>query len=421
MAVSDFVRILAGFGVDALAAAADPESPTGFTDITQWGRRIVTDRGRASVFVSYNGSGRIDLLNTDARFDATNPSSPYAGEMVRGVPIVVQTRDAAGSGWETQFGGYAKPGSWKTSYRDKLAVTTVHLSDASELLAAGKREQATSLERAGDLTGARIGDVADDYGWPAGWRNIDTGRSAMAGDVWGGTHWSHMVDAAEVEGGYLFFDQRGHLTFKDRHSVAATWNVGLTVHETTENLGSSQVRGFRNSLDMAGFDETHVNYVSMQRPGGTAFVVDARSSASVPQIRFARNRLKAASEADVAALAAWHGELWTQQVAFPASVGVRCAGPQSPAPSGSHTALTRVCGVDLRDRVAVTWSAPGRAQQTDQVVVERIRHTIDMQRGGTWDTRFGFSPHDIYAALNISDWLEVGQASNLNGTKRLAY
>lgn len=191
-----------------------------WVDVTGYAKRIYFKRGREDALSQVRtGILKVDLLNTDRRFDPFPYSSgPYGSGVKRG------------RRWRLQgeFNGTDYPliqtfaERYRPSYPARYgALMHVESSDAFWLWA--KQEVTTTRDE--ELSGARLVALLDEGGWPgtglytsSGFRAIDTGLSNVVGiELVDDFLLDPIRDVGNSVQGMVFVAKDGTFTFLDRH------------------------------------------------------------------------------------------------------------------------------------------------------------------------------------------------------------
>jgi len=206
------------FGTNVFADSAGV-----IVDISDQVNEIKITRGRnalADEFQTGNLSMRIVDLNGD--FNPQNTTGPYYGLLspMRKVAITA----TYGSTTYPLFAGYITGYNTQTPKNvGEVTYTTITAVDGLRLL---NNAQITTVSgtSAGQLSGARIGNLLNQVSWPASQRSIDAGQTTMQADP--GTGRTVLAACTTVqlsEYGAFYMDASGNAVFKDR--LTATKSV----------------------------------------------------------------------------------------------------------------------------------------------------------------------------------------------------
>ena len=161
---------------DATNWLSDPDFSEAIDNITDYVKKISTDRGK-KVELGNTPSGTLDiiLINSDQRFSPVYAAGPLFGKMRPWLPVRVRATVTGGAAI-TFFAGFIS----KISVNPHLDIQEAYLycTDGMDLLARnmvavdkGNRSMVTD--------GAAIGYILDGAGWSSSKRNIDTDTGAI--------------------------------------------------------------------------------------------------------------------------------------------------------------------------------------------------------------------------------------------------
>lgn len=197
-----------------------------WTDLTTRLSAVQIDRGKARVEDNQQaGTGSLTLDNSDHALTPNNTGSPYYPNVkpMRRVRITASGAGAWDSGewnegtWndtEGMFFGYIE--SWPMVYRAASSTTEVGIVDGFGPMNLARVSASYSQE----LSSTRVTNVLDEFGWPAGDRDIDTGQTTVqAITLDSGNPLAHLFKVADSENGLIFIDRDGNLRFRSRHGL----------------------------------------------------------------------------------------------------------------------------------------------------------------------------------------------------------
>jgi len=194
-----------------------------WTDITQYVQGWSSKRGRQRALErAQTGSLRLDLLNTDGRFDPTNLSGPYvadgATQVLPGCPVRVRI-EYDGTTHDVWRGCVdAWPGTWaKGPATSAPAFVGLEASGVFDWPAGVDLKPGPPLG-IGEKAGARVHRILDAINWPSFARDIDTGVATMQDTTLEGPVVDLLQRAADSDGGYLYESADGSIAFRDRNS-----------------------------------------------------------------------------------------------------------------------------------------------------------------------------------------------------------
>lgn len=385
------LRIEFGLGSGPLV-----ETPT-WTDITEHAVTFNSNRGRATILDRFDaGTGSLLLNNHDGRFDPINTAGPYTPNLKIRVPIRIQIVHSAVT--YTLFRGMVE--AWPLRYSSAGLFSEVELPIVTldRVLAGASLEGIAYSEQS---TGARIGEVLDDAGWPAGLRSIDTGVATVAAGTPDGLALDHIHDVVQVEAGHFFIAADGTATFLDR--VSATGLASIATFGV--NAGDVRYEEIGRAFD----DDQLFNVVEATRPGGVTQT--ATDAGSITDHGRSTLPIEAPFADDNSALnvAEW-------QVQRLADTVDRIVGLKVNPDRDQANMWPVVAGTELREGVTVEFQPPGGGTAVNQLSsVEGIEHSWNA-RDGLWKTTFRVWP--LAASETDSYWI-LG-TSALDTTARLA-
>lgn len=186
-----------------------------WVDISQYVRGANWNRGRNSVVGDFPaGAGNLRLDNTDGRFYPWNTSSPYSPNLTVGVPIRI--RATHNTVTYDLVRGYVR--SWTSPSPNSEEIQTVPFVETYSRLADNRIQ--TSMVAAS--TNDRVDDILDAAGWPAGWRNLDTGVASVAAIEPDASAVFLLRDTTTAEQGDIFQDASGDVRFVARGATGTT-------------------------------------------------------------------------------------------------------------------------------------------------------------------------------------------------------
>lgn len=206
-----------------------------WVDITEDVMSVNTNRGRSRDIDSFQaGTANIEFKNLNRKYDPSNRSSPYQGNIIpmREIRITGIVNDEN----FRLYRGYVQ--DWEVDYSHKgiMSTTTARCADAFAILAMQELEE-ISASHSGDTSGERIERVLDlpEVDFPNDIRNINTGLSIFGDTEFGENALQYLQTCEDSESGSLFVAKDGTLTFVERNNIAPD----LT-QETSVDLGSEE-------------------------------------------------------------------------------------------------------------------------------------------------------------------------------------
>lgn len=231
----------------------------------------------------------------------------------------------------------------------------------------------------GQTTDQRAAWILDEIGWPAGFRNLSTGRSILGpatfrpGD--GALQYLRLIE--DTEDGLLFIGPDGSLTFHDRYWRYLETAATVSQFTFTDQDGDQGYADFQLDLD----DELLVNVARFSRRGGIEQVAtDTTSIGAYGEAEEQRTNLLSTTDAQVRSLAEW--AVATKSLPLPRVPAIRV-----PLHRYSAADQATVLGLDLGHRVTVNRTPQGVGAQIDlDFQVEGVSHDIGFNEW--WVTLF---------------------------------
>jgi hypothetical protein len=375
-----------------------------WTDVSEYVRYappITINRGFNRRLQSWEaGRAQFTLENTDGRFSPENLSGPYVSAGVTEIRPWRPVRIYATYGGTTYhlFRGYIL--SWQEEWTlnkpgEGDAIVTVSAVDEIASLSRYDGFEQTA-DGAGETTGARIHRVLDNAAH-AGERAIDVGLFTTQATTLAQNAVAELKLTADSEGGYLWIDADGTVTFGDNETLVAS-----TRSNTSQaTYGDSSGLPYRNVSTAYDGDQI-ANIVSFARAGGSEQTVsDSDSRALYGDKRYSRNDLICESDSEVLALAARF--LFLNQ-----DTELRVESLDVLPRAQPSTLYAEVLGRKPLDRLTILRNPPGGHTINRDAYISSISHTI----GTAWFTRFGLSDAvypsgDELGIWDTSEWDEA--------------
>ena len=355
------ITVEVGFGSGPYASA-----PT-WTDITDKCRMIAIDRGRSHSLDRVPASTLTLMVdNYDGDFDPTNAGGTYYPNIKPMVPIrVVATHSA--TDYPLFYGAVDK---WPMTWANEDPLVHIYAMDGIKILNMVNTNSAESQE----TSGIRIGNLLDDAGWPAGWRNLATGDVTMQAYTPECSTVMNLIRQVEdTEFGLVFIAGDGAFTLQDQ-----TNRSGAVSSMTFGDAGGSEIR-YRDDAAMS-FDDMQIwNRIEISRVGGAT--VAAENTTSIAD--YGERMLPVMDTLHISDIEATTqaGNLLTRYKDPYVILDALSVWPQE-----TPTAWADILGLELSDLVTVKRRPQGAGNTIDiDVFVESIRTVIDA-KARTWET-----------------------------------
>ena len=315
------------------------------------------------------GTAIVLLDNTDRRFTPENMTSPHSPHVIPRKRIRIRVGYASGQS-ASIFDGFIDtwPVAWPERAGNVDSVVEVAATDAFKLLSAGEVTAAEVQE----LSGTRVANLLDDFGWPtgAGWRAIDPGAmQVIARAVVCINPSAELRLVADSESGLFFVAADGRAVFHDQNYRSAQ-TVAATFSDDGVGLPYTAGSGLVFTLD----DDRLWNRVQATRVGGAASVAaeDSTSIAAYGVALLTLNDLLLVSDTDLTTLV----QTYRNRYRNPALRASRLVFDLN---QFSADVDYSVLGLDLEALIRVERDAPGSG--TPQVIsqnvhIESITHTV---------------------------------------------
>jgi len=216
------------FGTNVFADSAGV-----IVDVSDQVDNIQLSRGRNAISDTFQpGTLSLRIVDLNGDFNPQNTTGPYYGLLspMRKISITA----TYGSTTYPLFAGYILGYNTATPKNvGEVTYTTITAIDGLRLL---YNAQITTVSgtSAGQLSGARIGNLLDQVSWPTSQRSIDAGQTTMQADP--GTARTTLTACQTVstsEYGAFYMDASGNAVFKDR--ATATKSVSGTAVVFNDN------------------------------------------------------------------------------------------------------------------------------------------------------------------------------------------
>lgn len=336
-------------------------------DVTSDVRSIQIRRGRSRQLERFTaGNANISLNNFDSaarKYDPLNTAGPYFGQLVPRKQIVIDV-----DGTPIYTGSIA---DWNFSYD----VNGQSLAEPSCVDAISLVSQAvlTGGPTTAQKTGARIGAILDEIGWPATSRTISTGEATLDANVVSSNAnaLSILSQVGDVsEPGAVFVGAAGDFVFKSRSDLQLFTSTGV-VFGGTAGIPYQALETIYGSEEL--WNEVLVTYTAGSVVAGTAIAVDAASQTAYGQIAKTYETFLASSDD-----AAQYAEFQLSQHAQPI---YRVNGLSIILDSLSSAQKAQLLTLDLGAVVLVNFTPNSVGSAISQYsTIEGIEHSVTPER-----------------------------------------
>jgi hypothetical protein len=287
--------MIIGSGVLGVNVLADSATIT--ADVSDTVQAVKINRGRNALSdVFQTGTCSVVIADQEGAFNPENTASPYYGliQPLRKITITA-TDPATGIVW-AMFAGYTTGFNYQQS-RDVGVVSTTTITAVDGFRLANLATLTTVAgSSAGDLSGARIGQILDAISWPASMRDIDAGQTTVqANPTTSATALAKLQQCTDSEYGSIYIDASGNMVFQDRAFTASSIGATPTVFaDDGTAIPYSQVKFLFN-------DDLVYNSGSVTRIGGTAQTSENAGSVAL-YFKHSYNRTDLIMQTDAVAL-----------------------------------------------------------------------------------------------------------------------
>jgi hypothetical protein len=328
-------------------------------DVTSDVQEFQIRRGRSRQLEKFTaGNANVTLLNfggSARKYDPTNTASPYYGSILPRKQVVIDidgtplfTGNIADWNYTYDVSGQSLA---QTSCVDALSVVS------SQTLGGGT---ATA-----EKTGARVGKILDEIGWPSSLRTISTGEATLDSNIVppGTNALNYLSQVADVsEPGAIFVGKAGDFVFRSRADLQA-FTSSVTFGDGGIPMTGMDVEFGTQEL----YNEVSVTYTAGSLTGGTATAIDSASVTAYGTFNKTYQTVLG-SAVDAAEMATWQASVYSQ--------------PQYRinALTVAYTALSaeqqaQVLGLELGSVVLVTWTPNSTGSALSQyVTIDAIEH-----------------------------------------------
>ena len=207
-------------------------------------------------------SATFRIIDPNGDWNPSNPLSPYYGYLTVNRKIRF-TANYGGSGYFL-FSGYITAYNYSYPKDQELGYVDLVCNDAFRLLNLAGITTVASTS-AGETTGARVGKILDQVGYPSSMRLISAGATTVQVDpATRRTALAAIQNCEFSEQGAFYIDGAGNATFKSRANVQAA-------AAATPTKFSNDGTGITYSNFLPAFDDKLIiNQATVTRVGGTA-------------------------------------------------------------------------------------------------------------------------------------------------------
>lgn len=248
----------------------------------------------------------------------------------------------------------------------------------------------------GDLSGARIGELLDVAGWPAGLRSLDTGLTLSGPANLGGRPTLDLIrEVVTAEAGRLFVAGDGTLVFHDR--MAPVIDATATTSQATFGSNATDV-----NIDAVDFDDAEElirNACTVTLPSGATFSAEDATSIAAHW-----RRHEPISAPDMTGNVAQALADWTVFTRKDRQFRIASVTIDTTADSDN---FDQVLDLELGHRITVNVDMPGTGSYSADVIVEGIAHAVSTHR---WVSTLWCSPAPTYSLIIVGVSL-VGDGS----------
>jgi len=428
---------------DTLDGAAVLGAGTAFTDVSEYVRSFSVRRGRQRSTEQFaTGTATLVLDNRDARFDPLNLTGPYASGGVTGVIPMRPIRVSAVYNGITYrlFTGFID--TWTFDYSPGLsdATATLACSDGLKFLASadGRLAQVAATQNAAalatvvtvtsnqnssstsgteivvgtsgvstvvngttstetftaaELAGTRMQKILNNAGWPSSLRIIDVGKTTIAaGQEVSGSILGQMQDVNAAELGQVFINVRGELVFRERYSERLSTESGTSKGTFSQTSAASLPY---QSLTFAYKDDQIKNQIVVNRVGNsTVFQIQDDVSVALYGLRTEElSDLLVTTSGEARQIGQLYLALYAAAEYFPEQMTL--------VPEAKPANLyPQVLDRDLRDRITVSFTAPGGVVRSVDCLVDGIEHSVSP---GQWTTTYSLTSTTTYDQFFVLD------------------
>ncbi len=379
-----------------VAFASDPmDAAPVWTTITADVRRIRIRRGRNHELNRMEaGTMTLELKNFHGNYWPLNVGGAYSPNVLPGKRInLYAVYSAVTYHLYTGFIEDYNP-DWLYTETGLLPIVKPTCNDLINNLA---NYDLNNAGEAQELSGARVGNVLDELGWPAGLRDLDAGKSQMQAtgaqaDV---NAMEHLYLMQNSELGIIYIAGDGDVQFEDRHYRLSDARCTASQGIFGDDLGEEIYHGLQPRYGAADIR----NDIRITRDGGAQqTATDAASQTAYSKRSLRRTGLKMITDLE----AKDQAEYLKKRYKDPAMRNrvLRLIPERDPGNLWPH-----VLGREISDRITVRRN---EASMDSDYHIEGIEHDINLV-DNIWITKWQLSNADsqIYWALQVVGFSEL--------------
>ena len=293
------------------------------------------------------------------------------------------------------FTGFAEgwPPHWMSQMGGQGPLTTINCADLIKNLS---NFDLNTVGYAEELSGTRVGNVLDDMGWPAGFRDIDVGISSMqaSGAIADVKAMTHLFVVQDSELGILYITGDGDVKFEDRHHrLASPHTVSQAV------FGDDVGEHYYHGLELEYDDELIFNDIRITRVGGAQQTAgDAASVTAYGARTYSKTGLLVTTDNEALSMADYKLKLYKDPVLMARTLTI--LGERDPG-----RLWPKLCGYEISTRITLRLN---EASIDEDYFIEGIRHVIDIQNQ-KWSTTWQLSnaSQQVYWLLEVAGFSEL--------------
>lgn len=405
--------------VEIAFASPAPDSSPVWDDVTPYVRGLSVGRGRGEIFERFDtGVLRLMLDNRDRRFDPSYTSGAYYPNVKPRRPVRVRAQ------WDSTIYGLFRGNleDWPQTWQEKGKDALIQVEGVDLFGILNRVEFADDFEAPSERSDVRVGRILDLIDAPVALRSLQTGYAVVpavtrpieqqqstqsnlteaakgASPLKGTKLLAHLQDVQDAEGGQLYANRDGVVTFENRHhrninerTSRATFGdtPGELRYADVDIFYGDQVWNDGRVSGGSGVEQRYVNQPSVDEFYATVW------SKSVAL----------ADDNEAEALAQYVVETHKDPL-------FRCPSMQLAPASAPSTLWPEALGREVSHHITVNRRPMGSSLLTFEQAIEGVAHTITT---GTWVTSMEMS------RLDLNDYWVLGEAdSSLGVNTVLAY